>query len=271
MEEAGVFRGVTGRDVDGAAGESVESGEVVLRRGWEGCVRDVLGGAEAGAEDGREGGKGKVSVVSVGWSARFIRGCLLRAAAMRGDGGRVGEMVRGLEIVANEIEGLEGEGGSRGMLSRWFREDGGGIWTAGDKGRVVRWLIAEGNDEGTGRGRMRTVYVGDSVTDLECLLLVDVGICVRDEPLQSGQGALREVLERVGVRCRWIGEMEHEHTGWGNQRVESGNGEREKGLWWARDFEEIRQSALFCGTMRTGGGILDGHLSDPMPTAERLG
>lgn len=239
VEAAGVFRGVKWGKVDAEAERCVEEGEVVLRGGWGGLVR------------GFAGGEGKVGVVSVGWSGRFIRGCLLHAAAAAGEGEGLGEVVNGMEIVANEIEGLDGEEGSDGMLSRWFAgEGGGGIWTAGDKGRVVRRLIA--GEEG-GIGRMRTVYVGDSVTDLECLMLVDVGVCVRDEPLQSGQEALREVLERVGVQCRWIGEMGREHTGRGGEGVESEEGGTEKGLWWARDFEEIWQSALFCGS--TGPGM----------------
>lgn len=243
VEAAGVFQGVRGGEVDAEAERCVEGGEVVLRGGWGRLV--------AGAGDGRLVGKGKVGVVSVGWSGRFIRGCLLHAAAAAGAGEGLGEVVRGMEIVANEIEGLDAEGGSDGMLSRWFaREGGGGIWTAGDKGRVVRRLIA---GEEAGVGRMRTVYVGDSVTDLECLMLVDVGVCVRDEPLQSGQEALREVLERVGVRCKWIGEMGHEHIGRVGQGGESEEGGAEKGLWWARDFEEIWQSALFCGL--TGPGM----------------
>lgn len=258
MEEAGAFRGVRGGDVDAAARRGVRVGAVWLRPGWEGCVRDVL---LRWGEEGRREGRGKVGVVSVGWSARFIRRCLFHDAAAgpygEGELGRRGveEMVREMEVVANEIRGLDDEGGSSGMLSRWFGEEGGGVWTAGDKGRVVRRLIAEDGGEGTGMGRMRTVYVGDSVTDLECLLLVDVGICIRDEPLQSGQEALREVLERVGVRCRWIGEMEREHTGQSAHGVEGENGGREKGVWWARDFEEIRRSALFRGSDGNRNGI----------------
>lgn len=266
VEGAGVFVGVTGTDVDCAAGRCVDGGEVVLRRGWRGLVRGVLGGDVdgEGVQEGVEG-KGKVGVVSVGWSGRFIRGSLLRAVSAGGAGGggeEVGDgegrkMVGEMEIVANEIERLDDADGSQGMLSRWFDGvEGGGVWTAGDKGRVVRRLVAEDCVEerkgGEGRERTRTVYVGDSVTDLECLMLVDVGICIRDEPLQSGQEALRETLGRIGVECRWIGGMQHERVGHSDRGLESGSGGGMKGLWWARDFEEIHESALFRGPTEPG-------------------
>lgn len=204
----------------------------------------------------------------------------MRAVSAGGAGGggeEVGDgegrkMVGEMEIVANEIEGLDDVEGSQGMLSRCFDGgEGGGIWTAGDKGRVLRRLVAQDHGEeekgGNERERARTVYVGDSVTDLECLMLVDVGICIRDEPLQSGQEALRETLERIGVECRWIGEMEHRHVGQSDRGLESGSGGGMKGLWWARDFEEIRESALFRGPTEPGWETSDERLSNSLPSS----
>ncbi|MCJ1365864.1 hypothetical protein MMC16_004989 [Acarospora aff. strigata] len=182
-----------------------------------------------------------------------------------------------MPIVANEIEGLDDPDGGTGMLTRYFAPSkspsqtrsntegsegsgnggrGGGIWTSSDKAHVVRGMIEENTRTQTEAGetetetgpdiRTVTVYVGDSPTDLECLTLVDVGICIRDEPLQSGQAALKEVLERVGVRCLWMGEM-------GALELDSGDGHEDGhatngkggGLWWARDFDEICDSPWF--------------------------
>ncbi len=217
VEEAGIFHGVTGQDIHVAAREAVRSG-------------------------GRE--KGRVGVVSVNWSMRWVRECLAQGVRgvdsvekeshegekMQGRGG-LEAMVRAMPIVANEIEDLDSTTGSSGLLSRYFVEQGG-IWTAADKARVLRKLIREG------KGTERTVYVGDSLTDLECLALVDVGICIRDERLASGQEALKEAMERVGVECRSIGEMRDG---------------AEAGIWWATGFEEIAKSVLFL-EYRNGAG-----------------
>ena len=69
------------------------------------------------------------------------------------------------------------------------------------------------------------------------------------------------------MRCRWIGEWGSEHIRRGDQEVESGRGVREKELWWARDFEEIRQSALFRDTTGTETKTSNQHLSNHMQTS----
>ena len=240
-------------DVKSGAEEAVRSGEVKFRRGWEGVVGRVLKGGDGVTE------VGLVRVVSVNWSREWVRGCLVAAAAAaagadvgEGDGGRGGgggdglgeEDLENVRVVANEIEGLDAEEGSTGGLGRYWAEEGEGegegIWTAADKGRVVREML---DAEGEGKGR-RSVYVGDSVTDLEALLAVDVGICVRDEVMGGGQRELAEVLERAGVECRWIGEFKDRD---GRSGVDAKEGSIV--LWWARDFDDICNSPLFSGAV----------------------
>lgn len=109
------------------------------------------------------------------------------------------------------------------------------------------------NDEDKGEGvKPWIVYLGDSPTDLGCLLNADLGICVRDGDgdgdgkgaggMTSEQKALRGVLDRVGVDCRWIGELE------GRKGAVGEEGEWKGRLWWARDFDEVRKN-----------GVLDDH------------
>ena len=244
LEDAGIWKGVSRERVEDVAKGAVRDGEVVLRRGWGGLVGDVQG--ERG---------GKVGIVSVGWSRGFIGACLREGGGKengRGCGGGDGDSVEvevevevgDIDILANELV-FDEEGRGTGKLDRYFpsssssssssssEEEGTGIWTAASKLLIMHSLISQRTHE-MGGVRPWVIYIGDSATDLGCLMDADVGVCVRDDEVgETGeQGALREGLERCGVRCEWIG-------GW------KGRGEgKGKGVWWARDFEEVRRGIL---------------------------
>jgi phosphoserine phosphatase len=109
----------------------------------------------------------KVQVLSVNWSQAWIRGALKE------------EVKEGLPVFANELE-TDKEGVTTGRILRVMGNDEG-VWTALHK---ERWV-----SENTAGGR---VYVGDSTTDLRCLLAADVGVVVGDK--------LDAVCERIGVR-----------------------------------------------------------------------
>ena len=240
-----------------AARRAVERGEVRVRDG----AGKLVGAAVDGGGEG--GGRGRVDVVSVNWSGRWIRE-VLRAGlggtfsgredwnreGRRGEESRVeevDELLKEMRVMSNEIDPAES-----GRLSRtkgvvggeyevyWPREedvggleDGKGLWTAEHKVEVMRDVL----DQLYGKnGGCRSVYVGDSATDLMCLMEADVGICIRDEKGSSEQRELAGVLDRVGVVCSHIEEY--------CLSEKNGEGEGKKTLWWARDFHEIRQ-ALF--------------------------
>lgn len=196
--------------------------------------------------------------------------------------------VRDVEVRANEIE-ADGSG----RLDRAFGAAEGGIWTAGDKVRVMEEVVGKvtavaaaavgsrdqedvevnGGNGGNGGNvpsstTPPTIYIGDSPTDLACLLRADVGICVRDGTTMSAeQRELKRTLERIGVRCLHVGAFgQHgrveEGEGEGEERDGDGGrkgeerGEREgdgegarKGLWWAADFDEVCGSGVL-GEMR---------------------
>ena len=222
LEDAGVWRGVTRERVVEAAVEAVTGGKVRFRHGWEGMVSAVQ----------KRGGA--VGVVSVAWSCLFIFACL-REGVRRGGGGGGGEsvVVGDVDVRANEIV-FDADGKGIGVLDRYFSSEETGIWTAGGKVRVMHELIEKSIRE-NGGVRPWTVYVGDSATDLGCLMEADVGVCVRDEVETGEQEGLREVLERVGMGCFYIGERKERM-----ERQDKGS----KSLWWARDFEEVRSGIL---------------------------
>lgn len=214
LEVSGIFENVRSDDIDGAAAGCWGQGTVTLRSGWRRLVGNVQ----------RQGQSGGVAIVSVAWSRRFI-GTLLRVAN-KGAGGD-GVAVADIAVVANEIVG-----GGGGVLDRYFL-GGRGVWSADDKAAVMEGLV--GAFLSSGGGRPVVVFIGDSVTDLACLVKADVGVCIRDEVLTGEQEVLREVLERVGVGCVSI------EDGLEEEDRELGKGK----LWWARDFDEVCESELF--------------------------
>ena len=241
---AGVFKGLDsgeGRQkIESAAWQAVEDGKIEMRKGWAEMITFV------------QRGKGKVVVVSVAWSGRFIRAALGRAVendsgCAQGDGvGEIGVNVDDIEIRVNEVCDRE----AAGNLGNRTEADDGGIWTGLDKARVMDSLIefhnesdpaSHGDMEGNAEVVQRpwVVYIGDSTTDLECVLNANVGVCIRDKLRTSEQKALEEVLNRVGVECVHVGL-------WHEQRVQGRANGREK-IYWARDFEEVICSGVLSG------------------------
>ncbi len=129
---------------------------------------------------------------------------------------------RNIRIHANEIEF-----GPSGKLSRTFEKEDWGIWTAHDKEKVVEEALETASEQHS------SIYVGDSSSDLPCLLLADVGICIKDEKLGSEQRSLREALTKLDIPRHWIGEYD-------STRIDA----CARNLWWARDFHDIYNSAL---------------------------
>jgi thiamine phosphate phosphatase / amino-HMP aminohydrolase len=206
VERAGIFANVTERDVDDAARRAVESRTVVLRPG----LSSLLDKAHVRGS--------RITIVSVNWSGRFIHSCLRTAQELQHS-----PLHQDIHIRANDIES-----GSSSRLSRTFEKEDRGIWTAGDKARVMDEELKAGAEP------RLSVYIGDTSTDLPCLLLADVGICLRDSELGSEQRSLQEILTELDIPCNWIEKY--------NISRDDGPGRR---LWWARDFHEICNSALF--------------------------
>ncbi|KAF2842831.1 hypothetical protein M501DRAFT_922655, partial [Patellaria atrata CBS 101060] len=134
VEQQKLLAGVTSADIKRAAGDAIASGEVRLREGWQ----EMLVGLYRRRKSVR------IAILSVNWSVTFIRKTLYSAR---------------IEIRANELEGLEGVDGSTGLLNQGGQR---GIRTSGDK---LVAMVSEGLETGD-----VLVYVGDSATDLECLL-----------------------------------------------------------------------------------------------------
>ena len=208
IEAAGVFQNVKPADLAHGAASAVQQGRIRMRPGWDRLVGRVR----------RTGGS--VEVISVNWSGVFIRAAINAAfpsVASHSDADLV--------VAANDIDE-----DCSGRFTRPFGYPDGGIWTAGDKVHLVQRALEQG---------MRTVYVGDSVTDLGVLTAPNVvGIALRDETAPSSeQRELKETLDRLGtIQVRHVSDWKaDEWSAACSPQV----------LSWAQNFEEIFQCPLF--------------------------
>lgn len=223
-EQTGLFSRVTRRGVESGGSDALFTKQLELRQGWDEVIRQ-----------GMNKSGNKVSILSVNWSAKFIRAALqagvkeLAATSRQFDRPGLMRFVRDeLVIDANEVQGLDDADGSSGRLERPQPELD--VRTSADKllrmpSRCKTKLdIAE--DRAVDDYAHLVVYIGDSETDLECLLAADVGICIQDKFMGSGQAALASTFERLDVPISPVQNWTLDQIG-------------RTCVWSARDFTEI--------------------------------
>ena len=194
---AGVFEGVGVDDLKKGAWTAVESGDVGLRSGALELLRFSISGDQAGSS----GSALRPAIVSVNWSAEWIRQVI--DASSDGNSDALDE----INVQANELPSL------------------GGTWpnicTSEQKLQARRECCKGLSND------VVKVYVGDSMTDIECLLTADVGIMIRDEPMRGGQQELADVLEKGGRPVVSMFEAPTNFTAKGDL------------LFWAKDLPQI--------------------------------
>ncbi|OQO07590.1 hypothetical protein B0A48_07287 [Cryoendolithus antarcticus] len=217
VEQSRYFQGVTRADIVGAARNAVVTGQVILREGW--CEL-IMGLGQTGDS---------VSVLSVNWSAMFIKDALLYAAdhsdleTPAEHEHNLMSRIQIMEIRANDIVDVDDSEGSPGLLTL---NGSPGIRTSYDKLQHSPLQPEHIN-----------IYVGDSATDFDCLTAVNLGICIRDEPLGSSQRVLADTFSRLGHEMHHISSLSP-------SKVQSGASNI---LVWVRGLNEIIQ---FVNTLR---------------------
>ncbi|KAB8360704.1 hypothetical protein FH972_024440 [Carpinus fangiana] len=159
-------------------------------------------------------------VISVNWSRIWIQAML----ELGGDGcppllTTDGKTKSNIRIYANELSKTDKESGTSDLTGTTIN-----CKTGEDKVKQMRCVIEEGNRE---QNCALNIYVGDSATDLECLLEADIGICIRDDPMGSGQKDLAEICGRVGLQVAHISDASDPDKA--TARI----------LYWARDYHEV--------------------------------
>lgn len=165
VESSGLFREMGPEAFAKAGRECVEDGRVVLREGFPNLMEEAARNAW------------HVSVLSVNWSASFIRGVL-------------GEWALSA-VIANEAQA---DGTIAGPDILGGRSEEALLTTCSDKARAMKALVQrEGLDpEGV-------VYFGDSVSDTECLT-ENMGVVISPDT----DSKLMRTFGRIGVDLPYV-------------------------------------------------------------------
>lgn len=147
-----------------------------------------------------------LDLLSVNWSCHFICSCLKAAGAS----------IDKSSIYANELDGINSNQISQGKISPRGSSEMT-IISSGDKLEYMMRLRQQ--------NKSLVVYVGDSWTDIECLIEADLGICIRDEPMSSSQKKLAERLEALGIRCPHLPDWRQTDK---------------RQVVWAKDFADVQ-------------------------------
>lgn len=254
VKASGLWEGVIAREIDDAARAVVVAAAIAsdpgtgavpgpggsggrgrqdglqLRLGWERLFGAVLGPGreqrDTKCSDERhssETTKNAVSVLSVNWSRRFIRSSLVSAVVSND---KLASYISDhMHITANEIDGIDDLDKEESV------ERGKEIRTSADKLSCLPLRCQENISktetvrQGPQEGEAYIIYVGDSTTDLECLLAADLGICIRDDPMTSTQKDLADTLERLSLQTYRLSDRDDTKA--------AGS------LYWIKDFEEM--------------------------------
>lgn len=145
----------------------------------------------------------KLGLVSVNWSRAFVEGVIEPEDPDRSE---FVKRINEIRWPGGQLEGPEEMGGKVMMTSKDKLE--------GFETMLLKEAIGESK-------KRRSVYFGDSVTDLECLLRADTGIVVVNEG-EEEQSTLLGTLKRLGFDMPHVSE-----------------GREGTKLAWARDFKEV--------------------------------
>jgi len=190
ISDSGIFAGINETKWEELGSQAVENGEVVLREGFENFVGRV------------NKAKAMWSVISVSFSRAFIKGVLSSSAGP----------MSSISITANQPN-------KDGILKGPW----GVVMTNSDQ-KMAAVMDLMTTREGPFHGRL--VYIGDSGTDIECLLAGDViGVIMSED----AQGSLVRKMRRIGYMTLHIREYKYALP---------------KTVYWARNFVEIVQSPL---------------------------
>ncbi|KAM0721810.1 hypothetical protein Q7P37_002735 [Cladosporium fusiforme] len=218
VEQSGFFRHVTKDDVQKASESLLQSGQIAFRTGWERLFSKSAPFSNGKVAEATEPGV-HISINSVNWSEAFIRATIQSAATRSSLSQGTRRNIDEMPIRANELHGLEDSDGASGLLND---NDFPSNRTADDKYNNLTKLY---------RNDTHNIYVGDSPTDLRCLLAADLGICIRNDPMSSSSKELADIFARTGYEVPNVAACKS----WSDECLRGEKG----GLLWASNFDEV--------------------------------
>lgn len=239
---SGVFDGINPEDVEKAAQNAVSDRLVELRPGWQELFTTI--NKHNFRQPVQVRPMREVQVISVNWSALFVRQVLCETFKKYLDAEtyRAGYWDDRITICANELPSVVQHGIYSGKAMKNMPRPPPlhqKVQTSADKLRLFEDMRARRMDQHYTSApssvlptRSVFMYVGDSSTDLECLLAADIGICIRDEPMRSGQQELTHTCERLSIKVLHIYDQAVMDSRERPQNAPC--------LLWARDHLEIR-------------------------------
>ena len=278
VSSMGIFDDVQPEDMEEGAARCMNENEVQFRNGWKDLIIQVADQnlahfqAPSIQASPQRWSTERIDILSVNWSHLWVAE-LMKASWNKTAVGSPESNARSLlptgprcpantvearnklrvEVYTNEIPHLKREIIGPDMTST------DGLRTGQDK---LERLIARqrGLSDRMRHADPFTIYVGDSETDLDCLLWANYGICIRDEPMSTGQSQLAEVCEKANIKVRHVSEMKDEMS---MEDIEDFVGcyypvgsdlinlvrkvwESPPVLLWAKDFFEIRDWISRC-------------------------
>ncbi len=175
VHEGKIFTSLTKEQIHHGAKRAVMSGQVAFRP----CLDAIFRHAKIHG--------GQVNILSVNWSRCFIAGCL-KAAGLELDAE---------SILSNELDCIQHGTPSTGRIGP-AGDNKAMIVSSRDKLDKLERIKAKNAVSGN---TIPIVYVGDSLTDWECLLAADLGICVRLDPISDSQKQLIIALQERSISC----------------------------------------------------------------------
>ncbi|KAH7030960.1 HAD-like domain-containing protein [Microdochium trichocladiopsis] len=177
IRECEVFRGIGADDFRNAGRRLVEQGTIQLREGFHEYVsRRIAEGC-------------KVWVLSVNWSSAFIEGACHPSV---------------VSVIANNV-GSDGSIVGPELFLSPRSADHRTLTNSVDKLDAMRAAL-----QGEGFGQTTTVYMGDSITDMECLLAADQAVIMSDK----ADSTLLQTLRRIGTDVKHIAEADPGSIAW---------------------------------------------------------
>lgn len=198
VKECGLFAGVTAPDVREAAMQAIAEGRVRMREGWLEFLQKVHKVGISGSTEHVP----NIRIISVNWSRAWILACM-NSAAKRSLGLKADAMetLNSIAIYAGECFDIQ-------EFEPFARGSAISLFTSGDKERLFATTT---NSLPQNDNLPLKVYIGDSTTDLECLLAADIGICMVDDPANYSPTSLLETLDRIGVSIEHLVNLERTH------------------------------------------------------------